>query len=94
LTSDQVVLTETAEACLLSLSPRERGLFSGVVISLLIDNLYRAEQKIDLSAERDGEPVWALFNDYLFIEFMENESIIGITNIGRLSQFRPPLRPF
>jgi len=94
LTSDQVVITESAEACLISLNPRERGWFAGVVIFLLIDDLYRSEQKIDLSAERNGEPVWALHNDYLFIEFMENEHIIGITYIGRLSQFRPPLRPF
>lgn len=94
MTSDQVVITEAAEACLISLNPRERGWFAGVVIFLLIDDLYRSEQKIDLSAERNGEPVWALANDYLYIEFMENESIIGITYIGRLSQFRPPLRPF
>jgi hypothetical protein len=88
------VLTEAAEACLISLNPSERGLFAGVVVSLLIDDQYRSEQKIDLSAERDGEPVWALSNDYLYIEFMENESIIGITYIGRFSRFRPPLRPF
>ena len=94
MTSDQVILTEAAKACLAALHPREQGLFAGVVISLLIDDQYRAEQKIDLSAERDGYPVWALHNDFLFIEFMESDDIVGVTHIGRLSQFRPPLRPF
>ena len=93
MTSDQIILTTTAEACLVKLNPRERGLFAGVVVFLLLDDQYRYDQKIDLSEERDGHPVWALANDYLFIEFMESADIIGITFIGRLHPFRPPLRP-
>ena len=93
MTSDQVILTTTAEACLVKLNPREQGWFAGVVVLLLLDDQYREEQKIDLSDERNGYPVWALSNDYLFIEFMEGADIIGITHIGRLSTFRPPLRP-
>ena len=93
--SNRVHITEEAQADLQTLNPRELGWFAGVAVSLLEDDRYRNEWKIDLSLLDDyGEKVWALSDERLFTVFVEREGRIDVIHVTRQSRFRPPLRPF